>query len=109
MITEPPVDVGAVKAIIAVPLPGVAAPLISGAPGTVIGITETLSDTVLSPAAFTAFIWTVYVVPFIRLGIVMGLTVVAAAPVDPIDPTGAAAKYGCKLGSDAFNPHFQAK
>jgi hypothetical protein len=37
VIAEPPVDAGAVKAIVAVPLPGVAAPIV-GASGTVMGV-----------------------------------------------------------------------
>jgi hypothetical protein len=72
VIAEPPVDVGAVKAMIAVPFPGVTI-VIVGAPGFVRGITELLADTAPPPAAFMPFIRTVYVVPFVRLEIVIGL------------------------------------
>ena len=58
MIAEPPVDVGAVNAIDAVPLPGVAVPIV-GAPGIeaceLVGVTETVPDAAPVPTLFVAF------------------------------------------------------
>jgi len=49
----PPFDVGAVKAIDAEALPGVATKLV-GAPAVVRGVTDTAVDAVPDPAVFTA-------------------------------------------------------
>ncbi len=76
MMAAPPVA-PAVKAMLAVPLPGVATNAV-GALGTARGVTEMLADTAPSPAAFTARIVTVYCVPFVSPVIIMGLTVVLA-------------------------------
>ena len=58
MIAEPPVDAGAVKAIVAVPLPGVAVNIV-GTSGAAMGVTETLPDATLSPIILTALMRTV--------------------------------------------------
>ena len=53
---EPPFELGAVKAMLAVVLPAVAAPIV-GAPGTVVvaaGVTLTVLDAVLLPLALVA-------------------------------------------------------
>ena len=46
-----------------------------GAAGGAIGVTDTAFDSMLSPLAFIAFIFTGYDSPFVRLDIVMGLDV----------------------------------
>ena len=54
MIGEPPLDAGAVKAMLPDRLPGVAVPIV-GAPGTVYGVTATVAEAALSgPAALVA-------------------------------------------------------
>jgi hypothetical protein len=52
---DPPLELGAVKAMLALALPAVAAPMV-GAPGTVAatGITETAPEATLLPMAFFA-------------------------------------------------------
>jgi hypothetical protein len=52
---DPPLELGAVKAMLALALPAVAAPMV-GAPGTVAaaGITETVPEATLLPMAFFA-------------------------------------------------------
>ena len=72
-----PPSTPAVKAILAVVLPGVAARLV-GAEGVVRGVTDTLSDAAPAPAAFTARSCTVYSVPFVSPVSVAGLVAVPA-------------------------------
>ena len=78
MIAEPPVSAcveGAVKAMLAEPLPGVATPIM-GAFGILRGVTNTLYAALsLTTAELTAFTWTVYVVPFVSEEIVKELAV----------------------------------
>jgi hypothetical protein len=78
VIAEPPVAAcveGAVKAMLAEPLPGVATNAIGGF-GVVRGVTNTLYAALsLTTAELTAFTWTVYVVPFVSEEIVNGLAV----------------------------------
>ncbi len=72
MIADPPFETGALKVIVAYPLPRVAVPII-GAPGTVIGTTELLeAETTLSPTALVANTVNVYVTPFVRPVITIG-------------------------------------
>jgi hypothetical protein len=64
VMTEPPSLTGAVKVIVASPLPATAETLV-GAPGTVTGTTELLdADAAPVPTAFVAVTVKVYVVPF---------------------------------------------
>ena len=57
MIAAPPLELGAVKLMVAWPLPAVAVPMV-GAPGTVtvvaVGVTETLADALPVPALLVA-------------------------------------------------------
>ncbi len=54
VMAEPPLDTGAVKVIVASPLPVVAVPMV-GAPGTVAGVIELLvAEEMLVPYAFVA-------------------------------------------------------
>ena len=63
---------GAVKVIVASPLPRVAVPIV-GASGTVAGVTALLAlDTVLVPTALLAVTVNVYAVPLVRPVIVIG-------------------------------------
>ena len=53
---DPPLELGAVKAMLALALPAVAAPMV-GAPGTVVvaGVTDTAPEATLLPMALVAF------------------------------------------------------
>ena len=57
VITDPPVDAGAVNEAVSCPLPAVKARLV-GAPGVVLGVPLTLAVAVPLPAALTARTWT---------------------------------------------------
>jgi hypothetical protein len=50
---DPPVELGAVKAMLALRLPAVAVPMV-GAPGTVLGVTDTALEAALLPALLVA-------------------------------------------------------
>ena len=71
------------KAIVACVLPGVAAPIV-GAPGTVYGVTVTVPDAALGPAALVATTEQVYAVPLVNPVTVSGeagpVAVAVAAP-----------------------------
>ncbi len=72
MIAEPPFETGALKVMVACPLPAVAVPIV-GAPGTVEGTIELLvAEAVLVPLAFVAVTVNVYVVPLLRPVTVIG-------------------------------------
>ena len=84
---------GAVNTTAICPLPGVTV-LTVGAPGTVRGVTETVSEAVPEPAAFTARRATSYAVPL----------------VNPVIVTGEASTAGLNathvgVGADAFNEY----
>jgi hypothetical protein len=82
----PPVELGAVKAMIALALPAVAVPMV-GAPGTVPVAGVTLFDAAeatLVPMALVAVTVKVYAVPFVRPLTVIGAF---ALPV-PVNPPG---------------------
>jgi hypothetical protein len=83
VIVDPPVELGAVKAMLALALPAVATPIV-GAPGTVAGVTETAEDATLLPLAFFAVTVQLYAEPLVRLDTVMGLLV--AVPVLVVVP-----------------------
>jgi hypothetical protein len=69
---EPPLLPGALKVIVACPLPLVAVPIV-GASGTVAGVTALLvPEEILVPYAFVAVTVNVYVAPFVRPVIVIG-------------------------------------
>jgi hypothetical protein len=73
VIDEPPFDTGAVNEIVACPFPETAVTLV-GASGTVDGTTELLVlDAILVPFVFVAVTVKVYVVPFVRPVIVIGV------------------------------------
>ena len=81
VIGEPPLLDGAVKLIVACPLPATAVTLV-GASGTVAGVTLLLAiDEVLVPTAFVAVTLKVYAVPFVRPTTVAD--VVAVTVVNP--------------------------
>jgi hypothetical protein len=72
VIAEPPVLPGALKVIVASPLPAVAVPMV-GAPGVVAGVTAPLAlEAVLVPMVLVAFTVKVYAVPLLNPVIVMG-------------------------------------
>lgn len=50
---DPPLELGAVKAMLALTLPAVAVPMV-GAPGTVSGVTDTAPEATLLPALLVA-------------------------------------------------------
>ena len=53
VMVAPPLELGAVKAMLALALPAVAAPMV-GAPGTVAGVTETAEDATPAPFELVA-------------------------------------------------------
>jgi len=72
VIEEPPFDTGAVKEIVACPLP-LTATIFVGASGIVAGVIELLVlDEILVPIEFVAVTVNVYAVPFARPVIVIG-------------------------------------
>lgn len=82
VIADPPVLVGAVNAIDAVPSPGVAAPMV-GAPGGPTGVAGAVADAALVPSAFVAVTEQEYVVPFVSVETEIGLAVPVAVRVTP--------------------------
>jgi hypothetical protein len=74
VIGEPPFDAGAVKAMLAWPLPAVAVPIV-GAPGAVAGVTLALAEAAELPRAFVAITLQAYCVPFVRPLTAIGLEV----------------------------------
>lgn len=84
MIAEPPFDAGAVKAMLAWPLPAVAAPIV-GASGAVAGVTLALADAAELPRAFVAITLQAYCVPLVSPLMAIGLAVpVPVAVVCPV-------------------------
>ena len=81
MIADPPLLPGGLKAMLACPAPGDAVP-ISGAPGTMAGVTLTVCDGALVPTVLVAVTEQVWVVPLARPVTVIG----EAAPVAAIAP-----------------------
>jgi hypothetical protein len=83
-IAEPPFDAGAVKAIVACPLPAVAVPIV-GASGACAGVTFALADAMELPRAFVATALQAYCVAFVSPLTVIGLVVaVALTPAPPV-------------------------
>jgi hypothetical protein len=72
VIGDPPLALGGVKAMLALALPAVAAPIL-GAPGTVVGVTETALDAILLPALLLALTVQLCAEPLIRPDTVIGL------------------------------------
>jgi hypothetical protein len=77
VIADPPSELGAVKAMFAVVLPGVAVPIV-GAPGTVRGVTDADADAALVPIAFVAVTVQAYALPLVRPETEIGLAVPGA-------------------------------
>lgn len=80
VMAEPPSEAGGVKAMLAWPLPGVAAPMV-GAPGGPAGVTFAVAEATELPRALVATTLHAYVVPFVRLLTVIGLVVAVAVAV----------------------------
>ena len=72
LVTEAPPFELAVNAIVALPLPAVAVPMV-GALGTVRGVTDVVLDALLVPTAFVAVTLHEYATPFVSDVTVMGL------------------------------------
>lgn len=79
MIVAPPFDAGAANAMLALPLPAVPVPIV-GAPGTVLGVTDTVPDAEPLPNEFVAFTEHEYAVPLVRPVTVIGLAVSVPDP-----------------------------
>ena len=96
MIVAPPVELGAVKATLALALPAVAVPMV-GAPGTVTvvvvepGVTEAEPEDALVPLALVAVTVQLYVEPLVKLDTVSGLVVPEAVLV--VEPVTQEAVY----------------
>ena len=82
MIVAPPFDDGALNATLALVLPAVTVPM-TGAPGTVLGVTVTEPDAVPLPSAFVALTVQVYCVPLVMPVTRIGLVV--PVPVSVVD------------------------
>jgi hypothetical protein len=84
----PPLELGAVKAMLALPLPAVAAPMV-GAPGTVTvdetGVTDTEPEAEPVPALLVAVTVQAYCVllvnPVTEIGLLVPVTVPVVAPL----------------------------
>jgi len=71
----PPLELGAVKVMLALTLPAVAAPMV-GAPGTVfVGVTNTALEATLLPLALIALTVQLYSLSLVRLDMAIGLLV----------------------------------
>lgn len=87
----PPVELGAVKAMLALALPAVAVPMV-GAPGTVTvvvvppGVTEAAPEDALVPLALVAVTVQLYVKPLVKPDTVIAVTLVLVAVlvVEPV-------------------------
>ena len=76
VMTDPPLDAGAVNDAVSCPLPGVTLRAV-GAPAVVLGVAAVLPVAVPSPIVFTARICTLYEVPLLKPVMVIGLVVAA--------------------------------